>query len=523
MTIKVMRRMPLRWADLPLRAKGLVVVALPVAGLLTATAFAYLVQQRTVEEQAAATHIVRVRSQIQTVLTLLLDAETGIRGFALSQDERFLEPYSEAFDRLPGALASLEELVGDNPSQLSRAQRVRFLTGSKLEGLGLLRQQASEVDEPQGLLQDNELMGELRSELTLMETAEERRLRDRLGSIDESQATQENVFVGAIFIGLTGGVLAMVLFTTGIAHRVDRIAESARRLVLGRSLPERPGGQDEVGRLAGALGEASVLLADREQSLLEAKNRAEEANWAKSDFLSRTSHELRTPLTAIRGFSAYLEKQELAPEHAELMGHIIKGSDHLTGVLNDVLDIARIEAGSLAISANPVSVKHAVRDATALLNPIAADHDVRIKNDVDGCGLSVVADEQRLRQILINLISNAIKYNRRGGLVSLTYAVEEPRLWISVTDQGVGIKPEDLPRLFVAYERIVAKESKIKGIGLGLTISKSLAELMDGELKVASVVGTGTTFSLGLPLADTPSAEPPESVVDHSGELQSEH
>ena len=121
MTIKVMRRMPLRWADLPLRAKGLVVVALPVAGLLTATAFAYLVQQRTVEEQAVATHIVRVRSQIQTVLTLLLDAETGIRGFALSQDERFLEPYSEAFDRLPGALASLEELVGDNPSQLSRA------------------------------------------------------------------------------------------------------------------------------------------------------------------------------------------------------------------------------------------------------------------------------------------------------------------------------------------------------------------------------------------------------------------
>ena len=234
----------MRWTSLPLRLKGLVVVAIPLICLGIVSAVLYSSQRGIDEEEKAARQIEEVRNQIQTVLTLLLNAETGVRGFDLSEDRDFLAPYSEAFDRLPRALSSLEALTGDDPEQLARAQRVRFLAGRKLEALAVIRGTSfGELNTPsqqQALQEDNELMQELRDVLALMRQTEEVRLQRRLAALRDARESQPLVFGAAFGIGLAGSLLAMWLFTTGISQRISRLEESANRLARGEPLLPGP-------------------------------------------------------------------------------------------------------------------------------------------------------------------------------------------------------------------------------------------------------------------------------------------
>lgn len=496
-----MTKISTRWTDLSLRAKGLVVVSIPLAALLVATFALYLVQQRENEEQDAIAGLFRVRSQIQTVLTLLVDAETGVRGFAISERPDLLEPYTTAFARLPRALANLERLVGDDPSQAVRARRVRFLAGRQLEILASVRRAAerrSEQDRP-SLLGGNELMTELRGELAAMEAESEAGLQERLADLADSRDRQGLIITAAVALGLAGGLLASVLFTTGIARRIGRLQKSARRLASGDPLPDRPAGADELGHLAESLQEASDLLAEREHLLIEAKEKAEKASWAKSDFLSRTNHELRTPVSVIIGFTHYLQQLDQGPDIKEISSAMSRAARHLAELVDDVMDIARIEAGELKITMEPIDVDEVVAEAVGILSPLATERGVRVEVD-DGSidGVRVVADPRRLSQILINLVSNAIRYNRPDGRVAISCgATGTDRLRISVADEGAGIPREKLDRLFVPYDRL-DKSAAERGVGLGLAISRSLAELMNGSIEVESAVGRGSTFHVEL-------------------------
>lgn len=496
-----MTRISARWTDLSLRAKGLVVVSIPLAALLVATFALYLVQQRGNEEQDALTRLFRVRSQIQTVLTLLVDAETGVRGYAISERPDLLEPYTTAFARLPRALADLERLVGDDPSQAVRARRVRFLSGRQLEVLASVIRAAerrSEQDQ-RAVLRGNELMTELRRELAAMEAEAEAGLRERLADLAGSRDRQGVIFTAAVALGLGGGLLASVLFTMGIARRIERLQKSARRLASGDPLPDRPAGEDELGHLAESFQEASDLLAERERLLIEAKERAEKASWAKSDFLSRTNHELRTPVSVIIGFTHYLEQLDQGPDIKEISSAMSRAARHLAELVDDVMDIARIEAGELKFKMEPIDVSEVVDEAVGILSPLAAEREVQIEVDNESFdGVRVVADPRRLSQILINLVSNAIRYNRPDGRVAISCgATGSDRLRISVADDGPGIPPEKLDRLFVPYDRL-DKSAAERGVGLGLTISKSLAELMNGSIEVESAEGRGSTFQVEL-------------------------
>ena len=242
-------------------------------------------------------------------------------------------------------------------------------------------------------------------------------------------------------------------------------------------------------------------LAQANHELQEARIQAERANRAKSQFLSRMSHELRTPLNAINGFAQLLEMSDLAPQDLENVRMIATAGHHLLDLINELLDIGRIEADELGLSLEPVRVADVHEETVHLIRPLAAERGISVEEEDESPDLHVVADRQRLKQVLLNLLSNAVKYNHEGGTVRFGWAAVDDEVRIEVADTGVGIAEESLERLFVPFDRIEAQRTGVEGTGLGLTLSKRLVEVMAGRLTVESEVGVGSTFGVELPRA----------------------
>ena len=249
-----------------------------------------------------------------------------------------------------------------------------------------------------------------------------------------------------------------------------------------------------------------------EAALQAAKEEAERANLAKSEFLSRMSHELRTPLNGILGFGQVLERRGLPDDQRKSVEHILKAGRHLLALIDEVLDIARIEANRQQLSLEPVHVGGVLEEALALIRPAAQQRPVRLPDHVpSGFDAHVHADRQRLMQVVLNLLSNAVKYNRPGGSVELLVAEggEEDRdasFTFGVRDTGVGIPPERMSELFVPFSRLGVEGDGVEGTGLGLVLSQRLVEAMGGAMRVESVPRQGSTFWVELPLAAHPLA-----------------
>ena len=236
---------------------------------------------------------------------------------------------------------------------------------------------------------------------------------------------------------------------------------------------------------------------------------AEREHRARSDFLSRISHELRTPLNSILGFAQLMEMDELDDVQRENVGLIMKGGNHLLRLINEVLEISRIEAGTMTVSLEPVRIGTSVAEVVNLLEPLAAQHGVTMQNDVPQDGdHHVHADTQRLTQVLLNLVSNAIKYNKENGSVRISLETTSPdRTLILVTDDGRGITEENQARLFTPFDRLGAADTAIEGTGLGLALSKLLTEAMGGTIAVESEPWIGSTFTIGLASAEPRTAD----------------
>jgi PAS domain S-box-containing protein len=242
-----------------------------------------------------------------------------------------------------------------------------------------------------------------------------------------------------------------------------------------------------------------------EDALRAAQQAAEAANRSKSEFLSRMSHELRTPLNAVLGFSQLLKLQSLTDQETEAVDQILKGGRHLLDLINEVLDISRIEAGRLLLSPVAVLVSDLVEESMDLVRAMAEERDVRLVTDRAAMEAYVFADRQRAKQVVLNLLSNAVKYNHRRGSVAVSCREHgATELRISVADTGPGIRPELMGRLFAPFDRLDAGQTDVEGTGIGLALAKSLAEAMGGTLSVESVLGQGSTFSVELPRVEGP-------------------
>ncbi|HEY0073919.1 MAG TPA: CHASE4 domain-containing protein [Abditibacteriaceae bacterium] len=251
------------------------------------------------------------------------------------------------------------------------------------------------------------------------------------------------------------------------------------------------------------------------QQLENARDQAQHASQAKNDFLSRMSHELRTPLNAIIGFGQLLELDELTSEQQESVAHILKAGHHLLALISEILDITRIEAGTINLSPEPIRVSDIIEETCAMLQPLADKQKISIvvgresqnkpRGSLDKTEEAwVCVDCQRLKQILLNLLSNAVKYNNPHGTVYVDYHVSQANVRICVQDDGPGLNDEQKKKIFSPFDRLGAESTAIEGTGIGLTLSKHLAEAMDGSLNFDHDRTEGSLFWVEIPLASCP-------------------
>lgn len=308
------------------------------------------------------------------------------------------------------------------------------------------------------------------------------------------QTSAADALVGSIATWAPWGILGFGLAAAVVATSFVEVVSRRRRYALALV-------DERTATLEQALEERERL----EEAAQKAREEAEAANRSKSEFLSRMSHELRTPLNAVIGFGQLLEMSELDEDERDSVKHILKGGFHLLELINEVLDIARIESGALALSTEPVLVRDLIEDALGLVRPIAEQYTIHLLNSHDSTPDEyVLADRHRLQQILLNLLANAVKYNRLGGSVAVAFARVGATVRIEVTDTGPGIAHEQLDRLFVPFERLGAEYTSVEGTGIGLALSRQLAEAMGGSLGVETEMGRGSTFFVELPVAEGP-------------------
>ena len=255
------------------------------------------------------------------------------------------------------------------------------------------------------------------------------------------------------------------------------------------------------------------------EELQAARAAAESASAAKSEFLSSMSHELRTPLNAILGFAQLLQRDKKAPletRHRERVDQILTGGEHLLRLIDDILDLSRIEAGTVAVSAEPVSTLEVLQDAVATLQPLAARTGVRVDlAPIPAEAATVNADRTRFAQIVMNYGTNAIKYNRAEGSVSISAALVGGNfVRVTISDTGHGIPADKQDKLFQPFQRAGQETGPIEGTGIGLVITKRLAELMGGSVGFRSTPGTGSEFWVDLPGHARTSRAPAVAAVD---------
>jgi len=517
MASKAPSKMSLAWADLPVRTKGLVVVAIPLGALLVAIAALYFLQRAQIQAEARVKNTLEVRAKIQQTATTLLGEEAWLRARVLVRLQGgtpgSIRPLQGGFPNLSRVMSQLEELLRDDPAQLERLKKVKKAVEDELLAIAYATAERPGEQPPPGKLLPERLeeflvksqvaINEILLELGYMQDEEDRKLTELTArAIRVRQLSATAILAGGI-VGLGGGLLAVLLFTAGIVDRVKRSEENARRLAQNLPLLPIPHGADEIGRLGLALGETRELLDEERERTRHAKEEAEHANQAKSEFLANMSHELRTPLNAILGYTQLVLDNiyGAVPEKIrDVLQRLDRSGRHLLGLINDVLDLSKIEAGQVVIDLNDYSLKDVVQTVATAMEGLAAEKQLAFTVAVPPDLPMGRGDDRRITQVLLNLVGNAIKFTETGG-VRISVAGQDAQFLVSVADTGPGISEADQERIFEEFYQGDSSLTRAKGgTGLGLAIARRIIELHGGRIWVESAVGRGSTFRFVLPV-----------------------
>ena len=488
--------------------------AIPLVALLVATLTLALLEQQA---NARVARTLEVRGEIQTVLTLMVDAETGMRGYALSGQDQLLDPYRTAQALLPAHLARLDEMVRDRPDQDAHLRRVEALIEQRLRGLAALQPYGNSGGEtltrPPGavFVAGKATMDALRGELGAMQAEEEGQFAAHTARATEINRLAFVIIAASALVGILGGLAANVLFTSGIARRIGRLEANADLLARGQPLADLPAGADEIGRLGRALRGAAELLRGREAALTEsvgqlaAQTAALEAKTREQDaFVYTVAHDFRAPLVSVQGLAGMLAEDygaRLDGEGRRLIERIAANAGRLQALVGDLLDLAQIGRDERATE--DIDLATVVAQAVDQLHGTLRARGAEVR--VVGTLPTVRASRTRTAQLLGNLIDNAVKYTPadRAPLVQLE-AHERGDHWeLVVRDNGVGIPPAYREKVVGLFQRLPAgKALNPGGSGAGLAIVARIIEAQGGRHWIESEEGVGTAFHLTLPKGD---------------------
>jgi signal transduction histidine kinase/ActR/RegA family two-component response regulator len=508
------------WLDRLLKVKGLIVVAVPLLALIGTTSASLALTHHEGQERTVALAGRNLSNAAGLVLADAVNAETGVRGYGMTGDPLFLTPDNLALTRIGAERKSLRDAAiaeGDSGQQ----RIVDATTGKVLAELAQLRSAIaagmSGTSLRPGLENEKTTMDLLRRQVASLASGPTALEAPRSAQIARMQNTISILDVAAVLLGLVAGLAGGALFTSGVARRVTANAANADRLGEGQPLEPSPQAADEIGDLSKAHVRAEKLLTSRSAELTAARDEALKATQAKNAFLSSTSHELRTPLNSIVGFAQLLLLSDLSDRNHEGAGYILDAGRHLLSLINELIDIARIESGDLSLSLEPVWVLPLVEEISQLMGPLAAERSITIVRQCAGPAPAAYADRQRFSQVLMNLLSNAVKYNRHGGTITITCQEQGTSdTSVVVADTGQGLSPDDLDRVFFPFERLGAEQTETEGTGIGLPLAKALTQAMGGQLSASSVVGEGSAFTLTLPRAPGVTDVPPPQAAPAS-------
>jgi signal transduction histidine kinase/HPt (histidine-containing phosphotransfer) domain-containing protein len=458
-------------------------VALVILGFLSATD--YLSTTSFLATSERVNHAHEVLEHLDHLLERMTDAETGQRGYLITGSVRYLEPYEQATARIGDTLHDLRVLTADDELQAARVNRLVPQVGQRLallrETIDIHDREGFEAARRKMLTdQGKTVMDGIRRLVGEIDRAERLVVADR-GAAAEVGARR------TLLVMLVSDLLALALVGSAYAIAMRGLAERRRHVAAVEAAQREAEGQAaQLARLAGELDDA--------------RRAAQEASRLKSEFLANMSHEIRTPMNALLGYAELLADPRLSPAaRAEHCATVRQNGEHLLTIINDVLDLSKIESGRMTVERIPCSPFALVADVVSLFRARAAEQQLGFEVRYAGpLPETIVTDPTRLRQILVNLLANAIKFTPAGAVRLEARLDDDPRrLRFEVRDTGIGMTAEQQAALFRAFAQADPSTTRrFGGTGLGLAISKQLAAMLGGDLRVASVPGQGSTFTL---------------------------